>query len=237
MRRLVAIGDIHGCHKTLVNLLQKITPGADDTLIFLGDYIDRGPSSKEVVDTLMELGQSASCIFLRGNHEQTLLEAIDKERSPQKKWFFSSPKNEILTAWKERFGGQDTLDSYGIENVLDIPEKHVEWFRKTALYHRTEKEYFVHAGFNFSLPDILTDTTAMLWTRDFDYNTEKAGGRTVVHGHVPVTIDFTELCTQKKQLGFLPLDTGCVYIDRPGMGYLTAYDFTNEKIIAVKNCE
>lgn len=237
MPRLVAIGDIHGCARTLRALLEKVMPQKDDTLVFLGDYIDRGPDSKGVVDCLMGLQtEGYRTVFLRGNHEQTLLDAIDAEKS-LKKGLFSRPRNAVLESWLTQFGGRQTLDSYGINHIKQLPEAHERWYRRLDWYHTTEHFYFVHAGFDFSGPDILADREAMLWIREFDYDAEKAGNRKVVHGHVPVQLDFLKECLALPNLGFIPLDTGCIYKERPGMGYLSAMDLTNNVLFSVKNID
>lgn len=239
MGRLIAIGDIHGCAKTLRHLLEeKVQPEPADTLIFLGDYIDRGPNSKDVIDYLIALNRHVpNVVFLRGNHEETLLRAIDTARNTKKGGWFSKPKNEIFDSWLERFGGKEAFISYGITELADFPAEHESWIRATHFYHKTDDYYFVHAGFNFDNADLLSDTDAMLWIREFDYDSQKAGGRKIVHGHVPVTLDFLKECLSKSNLGFVPLDTGCIYKDRIGMGYLSAYDFSNHVLHAVKNVD
>lgn len=217
---------------------EKVLPTKEDTLIFLGDYIDRGPSSKEVIDYLIGLQKDGyKTIFLRGNHEQTLLDAIDSEKTIKRGGWFSKPKNTIFQSWIEKFGGKETFQSYGIDDIKAFPENHENWLRVTRHYHQTDQYYFVHAGFNFQEPDILSDTDAMLWVREFDYDAQKAGGRKVIHGHVPVTVDFLKECLAKPDLGFIPLDTGCVYKERIGMGYLSAYDFTNHVLYSAKNVD
>jgi serine/threonine protein phosphatase 1 len=238
MGRLIAIGDIHGCLKTLRVLIEeKLKPAEEDTLVFLGDYIDRGPDSKGVIDYLIQLEkQNFRCVFLRGNHEQALLNALDAERN-MKKSFFSKPKNDAFISWRDGFGGKMCLDSYGIQDLKSFLPEHEKWIRETVLYHTSDKEWFVHAGFNFEEQDILSDTHAMLWIREFEYDADKAQGKKVVHGHVPVPLEFLQVCLSKPGLGYIPLDTGCVYRDRPGYGYLSAYDFTGCTHIFVRNCE
>lgn len=238
MGRLIAIGDIHGCLHPLRSLLEeKVLPTPDDTLVFLGDYIDRGPHSKGVLDYLIGLQQQGyATVFLRGNHEQTLLDALDAEKN-LKKGLFSKPKNPLFINWLEGFGGRQTLDSYGLPDLKNFPKEHEDWLRSLQLYHQADSYYFVHAGFNFAENDILTDTHAMLWIREFDYDAKKTGGRKVVHGHVPVQLDFLKECLSLPHLGFIPLDTGCVYKQRPGMAYLSALDVTNGVLYSVKNLE
>lgn len=239
MGNLIAIGDIHGCFKTMRTLLEeKVQPGKEDTLIFLGDYVDRGPDSKSVIDYIIGLGNTGhKTVLLRGNHEQTMIDALETENSLRKGWF-SKPKNAVYESWFEKFGGRETLQSYGIDrDIKQLPENHRQWLQALKFYHKTEDHLFVHAGFNFSNADIFEDADAMLWTREFDYDAKKAGGRKVVHGHVPVQLDFLQECLQRPQLGFVPLDTGCVYKERPGMGYLSAFDFTQNKLHYQKNVE
>src|SRR6266705_1070470 len=96
--RTLAIGDIHGCNTALVSLLGKVQPLPEDRIIFLGDYIDNGPSSRQVIETLVELRRSSSPIFLRGNHEVMILDARE-----------SFLKSDI---WQS-YGGLETLFSYG----------------------------------------------------------------------------------------------------------------------------
>lgn len=238
MARLIAIGDIHGCLHPLRELLEeKIQPAKGDTLVFLGDYLDRGLHSKQVINYLMALGeQGYDTVFLRGNHEQTLLDALDIEKT-LKKGLFGKPKNEVFKNWTEGFGGRQTLYSYGITELTNFPAAHEAWLRSTQLYYRTDKYYFVHAGFNFAEDDILSDTHAMLWIREFEYDARKAGGRKIVHGHVPVQLDFLKECLALPHLGFVPLDTGCVYKQRPGMAYLSALDLTGNQLYSVKNMD
>lgn len=238
MARTLAIGDIHGCFKTLKTLLEeKIAIQKSDTLIFLGDYIDRGPDTKSVIDYLMALdAEGFTCIFLRGNHEQTLIDALENQLTLKKGWF-SKPKNKIFEAWFEGLGGRETLQSYSLLELTGFPESHLEWLKSSVFYHKNEHFYFVHAGFNFTENDILSDPKAMLWTREFEYDAHKAGNRKIVHGHVPVKLDFLKECLSLPKIGFIPLDTGCVYKDRPGMGYLSAYDFSTETLYSLKNCE
>lgn len=238
MERLIAIGDIHGCLQPLRTLLEeKVLPTKDDTLVFLGDYIDRGLHSKGVLDYLIALqNQGYKTVFLKGNHEQTLIDALDAEKT-LKKGLFSKPKNQVFSNWFENFGGRQTLYSYGLTELKNFPEEHEHWLRSLELYHQTDAYYFVHAGFNFAEDDILADTHAMLWIREFDYDAQKAGGRKVVHGHVPVQLDFLKECLTLTHLGFVPLDTGCVYKQRPGMAYLSALDVTQWILHSVKNMD
>lgn len=131
MSRYIAIASIHGELKKLNNLLSKIRIRPDDIFIFLGDYIDRGPNSKEVVDRLIRLSKKNQCVFLIGAHEYTMLNVKNDEYY---KWIF------------ENYGGMATVKSYGsYENIMKI---HGDFFKNLNLYCYTEKYFFVHAGIN-----------------------------------------------------------------------------------------
>lgn len=114
--KYLAIGDIHGCVKTLNKLLEKLNSYRDYTYIFVGDYIDRGPDSSGVIERLIEVQQQIDCIFLRGNHEQMLLDAY--------KW-------GDLDLWLMN-GGKSTLKSYGATyNNISIPDEHLAFYNAT----------------------------------------------------------------------------------------------------------
>src|SRR5215207_7824202 len=102
--RTLAIGDIHGCYTALDALLKEVRPSAEDQLVFLGDYIDRGFDSRAVIDLLIELQASTSTVFLRGNHEVMILDARE---DPSKAHLWQS------------YGGFDTLLSYDAEERQD----------------------------------------------------------------------------------------------------------------------
>ena len=107
-KRLIAIGDIHGEINNLENLLAELSIKRGDTVVFLGDYIDRGKNSKEVVETLIKLSKKSNCIFLKGNHEQMLIEAFEKRQN-------NDIENWLLA------GGISTVESYGgFENIFKL---------------------------------------------------------------------------------------------------------------------
>ena len=131
--RTLAIGDIHGCNTALTNLLQVARLRREDRIIFLGDYIDRGPSSKDVLETLINLQKSSSPVFLRGNHEVMILDARN-----------DPVKNDL---WQS-CGGAETLFSYGANYRNDsvvIPDGHWAFLEQTQRFFETETHIFVHA--------------------------------------------------------------------------------------------
>ncbi len=128
-----AIGDIHGCLESLDQLLKKITPRPEDELVFVGDYIDRGPQSREVVDRLLTLPHR--CVFLMGNHERMLLD------------FLAGEDEDIYL----ENGGRATLASYG-GDPDDIPAAHLAFFHNLRPMYETPDYLFVHAGIRPMVP-------------------------------------------------------------------------------------
>jgi serine/threonine protein phosphatase 1 len=118
--RTIAIGDVHGCWRALVSLLKMIGPKCDDTLIMLGDYVDRGDHSRKVIETLIAIGQQCHLIPLMGNHEEMMFQVVAERRSPER-WL--------------KFGGNKTLESYGFSGDFSVfPADHVAFLRTCRDY-------------------------------------------------------------------------------------------------------
>ncbi len=133
MKRLFAIGDIHGQATALQGLLDWIAPSVEDTLVFLGDYINRGLQSREVVDTLIALAAQYKCIMLLGNHEEQLLAA--KSNKAEFRRFLDSMENNFFS-------------SYGdVETLSIVPLSHWEFFRQLKDLHVEDRFVFVHANY------------------------------------------------------------------------------------------
>ena len=216
--RTFAIGDIHGCNTTFKLLLQQLALQPGDVLYCLGDYIDRGPDSKGVIDTILALRAEGHTVHtLRGNHEQLLLEALE------------SPFNVPL--WV-RNGGDATLKSFGIKRITQIPAPYADFFHQTEDYLIAGDTILVHAGLNFSLDDPFEDHYAMLWTREPFIDAQWLGNRIVVHGHTP-----TPLERIRQQEGPLyNLDGGCVYSQK-GYGNLIAMNLATKELIVQPSAE
>lgn len=136
--RTLAIGDIHGCAQALDALLNVLSPTSDDTVVTLGDYVDRGPQSRQVIDRLLELERSTQLVPLIGNHEQMMLQVIADQAAPQM-WL--------------RYGGIETLDSYGFTGDLDcVPASHRDFLTRLRSYHETPDHFFIHANYDPRLP-------------------------------------------------------------------------------------
>jgi serine/threonine protein phosphatase 1 len=131
--RVIAIGDIHGCLDSLNAVLDAIAPTKSDTIVTLGDYVDRGPDSKGVIDRLISLSQDCTLVPLIGNHEEMMLEVVNDVSEPYH-WL--------------QFGGVDTLDSYGFSGSMSvIPDSHRQFFDQLLDYFETESHFFVHANY------------------------------------------------------------------------------------------
>lgn len=218
--RWIAIGDVHGCARTLDALLDALGPTADDHLVFVGDYTDRGPRSKQVIDRLIRLGAEARsggprCTFLRGNHDQMMLDYIEHGE---------------MHLWRLN-GGLTTLASYtegGGSTV--IPPEHVDFLRRTRLYLDTPDFCFVHAGLNphRTVADNLACETAetFLWTRAHLGVSDRAWEKPVVCGHTPQTE-----VTMEDDL--LLIDTGCVFDYHPDYGHLSAVRLPSREVVRV----
>jgi serine/threonine protein phosphatase 1 len=212
---LIAIGDIHGCARTLDALLKLIKPGADDHLIFIGDYIDRGPDSKGVIERLIALGTEVHCTYLRGNHEDLFLGYLDRG------------DYDIFAI----NGGIATLSSYmDAEGDMEIPDEHIQFIRDTELYLETDDYVFVHAGLrpDMSVAENLAQNNqeVFLWERSHLKVNTRSWEKTVVCGHTPQP----EVINREELIN---IDTGCVYYTHPSMGFLTAVVLPERRFIAV----
>lgn len=218
---IIAIGDIHGCNATCRSLLRQLDEehGSDPTYVFLGDYTDRGPDSKDVVDQLLEFGKDHDCIFIRGNHDQMLLDAYEKGD-----W----------DLWMAN-GGKTTLRNYeSSPGHFDLPESHHRFFSNTKLFWQTENYFFVHAGLNprLTIEENLErdeEKEEFIWQRGHIHSPKTKWEKTVVFGHTPVE----EPIVRDTMIG---IDTGCVY-NRPGLGKLTAVVLPEKKFIEQKSLD
>ncbi|RMF28664.1 MAG: serine/threonine protein phosphatase [Bacteroidetes bacterium] len=198
---------------TLMALLQKIGFTRQDELFLLGDYIDRGPDSAGVLDSifmLLDSGYRVHCLL--GNHEQALLNAIE-----DKYWFRS---------WVE-WGGRQTLESFQVSHPSDIPAYYLEFLQSLPYVLEVDEYILVHAGLNFFNGDPLAPCAEMLtlrnWYHTLDY--EWLGDRFVLHGHTQT--DFKVILDQLKHLErncFLNLDNGCYNVGFPDRGRLLAFE-------------
>lgn len=227
MKNRWVIPDVHGCMNTLKSLIEnRISLTKEDSIYFLGDYIDRGPDSKGVVDYIMSLQSLGYDVHrIRGNHEDYCIKAWEED---QKRFLFRS---NIEKEWR-RNGGEYTMNSFGAKRPREIPERYIQWMRDGKYYIELDKFILVHAGLNFHINNPFEDVSSMMWIRDFKVDRNKVGGKKVVHGHVPVEYSLINLFANSEGYDFLSLDNGVYYKNRDGFGNLLAYNLdTNEFVV------
>jgi len=198
--RLFAIGDIHGCADELERLLDAIPLGADDTIVFVGDYIDRGHDSKGVIEHLLawRTRTPARTVFLKGNHEDMALDFLGLGGQWGEVWL--------------RNGGAAALRSYGIGTEIPrlevaghMPGTHLEFMRSLETTLTWNGYLVVHAGIRPGVPLSAQKTEDLLWIREEFLDRPHGLGKTVIFGHTPHrrVVD-----GQPYRIG---IDTGCVY--------------------------
>jgi len=197
--KIFAIGDIHGCYEKLQRLMAQLPfdPGRD-TLVFLGDYIDRGPQSKEVITYLCQLKrQVQNLILLVGNHEYLMLE-------------YHRTGDPSLLPFLRHLGIDATLSSYGtsspksLQEMLFLPDDHLRLFQSLLPYWETEDFIFVHAGLDPEIPLDQHDLSSLCETRSTFLSQDHDYGKLVIFGHTPFDMPFVT----PTRIG---IDTGAVY--------------------------
>ena len=223
MGKTWVIPDIHGCAETLKTLLEmQIKPNKTDHLIFVGDYIDRGPDSKGVIDFIMKLQQNDYHITaLIGNHEDYCIKAWEEDKHNKGFLGFRS-KGKVQKEW-ERYGGKQTMESFEAQRPSEIPERYINWMKQLPYYLELEQFIVVHAGLNFKKENPFEDKRAMLWSRDYKIEPEKINHRKVVHGHLPVNLEFIDMVINNNEsYWFIDIDNGVYFTRKAGYGNLVA---------------
>lgn len=218
--RQIIVGDVHGCWYTLLDLFDRLQLTAADQLIFVGDYIDRGPYSRQVWEALTQRPTlPARLVCLRGNHEQLLLDAWNGD--PNRLAFF------------EEGEGLTTLRSFGANRVGDLPAAFIDFLSQLAYFYQDDQLIVAHGGLDFRQGlDPLLRPQQMLWIRNWyaDLDYDWLANRYIVHGHTPVDRDLIEsMADNFEQLRVINLDNGCVFT-LPGKGHLCAFDFTQRQL-------
>lgn len=221
LSRRFVVPDIHGCSRTLDRLLGEVIGlNRRDELYLLGDYIDRGPRSREVLDILRALDLKGYRVRpVRGNHEEMFLNGC-RDRNLFRVWILN--------------GGEATLESFGVEDPCEVPLPYRRFIEEMPCYRILPDFVLVHASLNFALPDPFADREAMLWSRSLEVHREAIGGRRLIGGHTPMTRSEIErgLATDR-----IVLDNGCVFADRPGMGSLVALELGSMTLFSQENID
>jgi serine/threonine protein phosphatase 1 len=219
--RLVVIGDVHGCARELDALLAGLALAPGDTAIFVGDYIDRGPDSRAVIEQILALGARGDVrtVFLKGNHEDMCLAWLGRPGRWGEAWFAN--------------GGVTTLRSYGIDARVSprdaailLPPEHVEFLEALRPYHREPGLIAVHAGIRPGVPLEAQDEADLFWIREEFIESPHQLPETIVFGHTPMRDVLVDLPYK------IGIDTGCVY-----GGALTALDLPARVVHQVRRDE
>jgi serine/threonine protein phosphatase 1 len=214
MNKIFAIGDVHGCLEKLKELMSKINiDSRNDTLVFIGDYIDRGRFSREVIDYILQLqGKYKNLVCLLGNHESMFLRYLD-----------GVDEDMYLVN-----GGINSIHSYKISLSDDverrkskIPADHQSFLKSLLPYYETKNYIFVHAGLRPGVPMAKQELYDLLWIRYEFMESKNDFGKIVIFGHTPLEDPLIE----KNKIG---IDTGAVY-----GGKLTCVELPEVKIYQV----
>ena len=202
--RLLAIGDVHGCSTALDRLLEAVGPAYADTLVFLGDFVGKGPDSAGVLDRLVKLSADFNVIALLGNHDEMMLDAIDG-RTSREEWLIGSR--------------QPTLESYG-GSLANVPAEHIEFLRACRDSYETENHILIHANIDSARAVDDQDPQMLRWTRFTGDEPPHYSGKRVICGHAV-------------QKNGEPLNVGhavCIDTHCWGGGWLTCLDLEKDHI-------
>lgn len=219
-KRIFVIGDIHGCFKTFRRLLfERLQINLNDEIYLLGDYIDRGPDSKAVIDLIIDLQNKSYKIFpIAGNHESMFLDAV-------------SGKN--LTSWL-RSGAAKTFKSFKISSINQVPKEYFDFLNNLPYYIILDNFILVHGSLNFNSPEPFSDYQSMVWERVTFVDKSITEGRRLIVGHTPSTVFEIE---NSLSGDFIRLDGGCVYNYDFRYGYLAALEINKMNLYFQKNIE
>lgn len=202
--RMLAIGDIHGCEVALDGVIKQIKPTAADTLVILGDVIDRGPNSARCIEMLISVAKACNLILVMGNHEEMMFEAFETG-VPGSRWM--------------KYGGQEMVASYG-GRVQNIPQQHVDFLADSVPFYETDDTIFVHANLDPELPPAEQTLECLRWRHLTGFELPHESGKRIICGHTPL------------QTGLPRVFEGWVAIDTFAYGgfFLTGLDVGSNEI-------
>ncbi|MCC3156131.1 metallophosphoesterase [Hymenobacter sp. 15J16-1T3B] len=221
-----ATTDLHGCLHTFRHLVeQRLHLTRTDSLYVLGDFVNKGPDSRGVLDYLMQLQAEGYQVHgVLGNHDLELLQAARGAR-PMANW--ASPADFSMT-----------LGSFGVEHTRDIPEPYLRWIEALPLSLELPDFVLVHAGFDFHLPpeQMRRDQHSMLNIKDFVFDASRLQGKRLLHGHNPKPVKQLRHQVEQRN-GAIDLDTGCVYRHNPELSHLAALNLDTWELTLQTNIE
>ncbi|GAB4542046.1 MAG: metallophosphoesterase family protein [Pleurocapsa sp.] len=211
--RYLAIGDIHGCSQALERLIEAVQPQPEDIIITLGDYINKGPDSKGVIEKLIQLSQTHNLISLKGNHELELLQLKRDREVPRLR-----RDRNFDDGIQLKYLGVETLISYGLPNgklsLANIPRRHWEFLEHTCVNSwESEHHIFVHANLHPLLPLSQQPEFNLFWEK--------------LERPIPHYSGKTTICGHTSQKSGQPLNFGhaiCIDTWACGGGWLTCLD-------------
>ncbi|MEE4197084.1 MAG: metallophosphoesterase family protein [Bacteroidales bacterium] len=223
-----AIGDIHGCVKTLEKLVHKILREDKNPQFFsVGDLIDRGPDARAVIDLLWDLNNEYPVQIVRGNHEEMMLNTLFQGKE---NWFFNGAE-KTLQSFAQSLNHQET------DPRKVIPQKYIEFFQSLPYFIELDDYLIVHAGFNFTANNPFEDTESMVWIRTEENDPEFTKNKKIIHGHTPVPFQQIKMNIQNSTSRIYNIDSGCVYLKFNDLGILTALNMDTLELIAAKNVD
>lgn len=188
--RYYAVGDIHGRADLLADMQRRIATdlrhyAGEATVIYLGDYVDRGPDTRGVIDRLIACRLGSERVYLKGNHEDMLLQFLDKP-SKYRRWLnvggLQAARSYGLTGSPV---SDNDLIAFAAELGTTLPEAHVNFLKSLQLSHTTERYFFCHAGVRPGTPLAKQDAHDLMWIKADFLEHRKSFGKVVVHGHSP----------------------------------------------------
>jgi serine/threonine protein phosphatase 1 len=218
-----AITDIHGCARTLRALvLNQLRLQKQDELYLLGDFVNKGPDSKGVIDFILHLRKQHYQVHcLRGNHDQMLLEAA-----------FRGEKALSLTEHEKKL----VLQSFGIYDFRKLPPLYAHFLDALPYYLELPDHFLVHAGFDFHQPNIFSDKEAMLNIRNYEVDWVRLSNKRLLHGHTPVPLHSIKKSASHNDYK-INLDAGCVYYRNASYGNLVALNLDSRSLTIQSNLD
>ena len=204
--RIIAVGDIHGCHVALEVLLRMLKLTEEDTLVVLGDVVDRGPGSKQAIDQLLEFQEKLELIFIQGNHEEMMLNGLEGG-SMRSMWLY--------------YGGRETVDSYGGQ-IEDVCQRHIDFLKDGLDYWETETEIFIHANLKPGVPLASQNHHWLRWQHLTGMEFPHESGKRIICGHTSQKGGFPLIMKAERWV--------CIDTFAHGEGFLTGLDVTNDLV-------
>jgi len=214
------ISDIHGCFNTFRTLIEKIEFQTSDQLFLLGDYVDRGPLSVEVVDLIIELQAAGNQVYpLIGNHEEELM---------------------LFPEFNSVHYVQAQIEANNLTGFFNddykFKDKYLKFFNSLSYYFELDDFILVHAGFDFENSKPFEDKESMTFIRNWQYKEKPAKGKTIIHGHTPRKFD--EIYNKiQSRFNIMPLDNGCVFNRFKNMGNLLCLRLNDFELFVQPNID